>query len=64
MEVHVSQGKGFVSGMVCGIFGIWACIGFNRRNDAEKWIRLVCEKLTVFPYARYTVEFCVEFPFL
>jgi len=24
----------------------------------------VCEKLAVFPYARYTVEFCVEFPFL
>jgi len=26
--------------------------------------RLVCEKLAVFPYARYTVEFYVEFPFL
>ena len=26
--------------------------------------RLVCEKLAVFPYARYTVEFSVEFPFL
>ena len=23
----------------------------------------MCEKLTVFPYARYTVEFCVEFPY-
>jgi len=60
----VSQGEGSVSGMVCGIFGISACIGFNRPNDAEKFIRLVCEKLTVFPFARYTVEFCVAFPFL
>ena len=25
--------------------------------------RLVCEKLAVFPYARYTVEFCAKFPF-
>ena len=43
-------------------FSMWACIGFNRRNDAEKCIRLI--KLTVFPYACYTVEFCVEFSFL
>jgi len=34
-------------------FGIWACLGFNRRNDAEKCTRLVCEKLTIFPYAEY-----------
>jgi len=26
--------------------------------------RLVSENLAVFPYARYTVEFCVKFPFL
>ena len=26
--------------------------------------RLVCEKMAVFPYARYTIEFCVKFPFL
>jgi len=25
--------------------------------------RLVHEKFAVFPYARYTVEFCVKFPF-
>jgi len=43
MEVHMPQGEGAVSGVVSGIFGIWACIGFNRRNDAEKCIRLVCE---------------------
>jgi len=60
----VPQGEGAVSGMDSSIFGIGACIGFNRRDDAEKCIRLVCEKLTVFPYAPYTVEFCVKFPFL
>jgi len=58
------KGKGLFLAWYLAFFGIWACIGFNRRNDAEKCIRLVCEKLTVFPYARYTVEFCVEFPFL
>ena len=26
--------------------------------------QLVCEKLTMFLYAEYTVEFCVKFPFL
>ena len=26
--------------------------------------QLMCEKLTIFPYAKYTVEFCVKFPFL
>jgi len=26
--------------------------------------RLMCEKLTIFPYADYIVEFCVEFTFL
>jgi len=26
--------------------------------------RLVCEKLTVFPYAEYIVEFCVRLAFL
>ena len=26
--------------------------------------QLVCEKLAAFSYARYTVEFCVELPFL
>ena len=47
------QGEEAVSGLVSGNFGIFACIGFNRRDDAEKCIRLVCEKLAVFPYARY-----------
>jgi len=26
--------------------------------------RLVCEKLTIFPYAEYIVEFCVRLAFL
>ena len=48
MKVHVPQGEGSVSGMVCGIFGISAYIGFNRPNDAEKCIRLVCENWQYF----------------
>ena len=60
MEVHVPQGEGAVFSMVSGTFDIcMACIGFNRRNDAEECIRLVCKKLTIFPYAEYIVEFCV-----
>jgi len=53
MGVHLPEGEGAVSGMDSGIFGICACIGFNRRDDVEKCIRLVCEKLAIFPYARY-----------
>jgi len=34
------------------------------RNGVLIDYRLVCEKLTVFPYAWYTVELCVKFPFL
>ena len=34
------------------------------RNGVLIDYQLVCEKLAVFPYTRYTVEFCVEFPFL
>jgi len=26
--------------------------------------RVVCEKLTIFPYAEYIVEFCVNVAFL
>jgi len=58
------KGKGLFLVWFVAFFGISACIGFNRSNNAEKCIRLVCENLTVFPYARYTVEFCVAFPFL
>jgi len=41
--------KGLFLAWFVAFFGIWACIGFNRHNDAEKCVRLVCEKLTVFP---------------
>ena len=61
---YVLQGEGTVSGVVFGIFRQLRMHCFNRRHDAEKCIRLVCEKLAVFPYARYTIEFCVKFPFL
>ena len=43
------KGKGLFLAWFVAFFGIWACIGFNRPNDAEKCIRLVCEKLTNFP---------------
>jgi len=49
--VHVLQGKG----LFWGFFGICVPIGLNEQNDvlfAEKCIRLVCEKLTVFPYGQ------------
>jgi len=45
------KGKGLFLAWFVAFSGIWACIRFNRPNDAEKCIRLVCEKLTVFPYA-------------
>jgi len=50
MAVHVPQGEGAVSGI------FWH--GLNGQNDvlfAEKCIRLVCEKLTIFPYRQDTV---------
>jgi len=65
--IHVLDGSPRVSrGRVCFWHGLWhfSASGFKRRNDAEKCIRLVCENLTVFPFAWYTVKFCVEFPFL
>ena len=51
MEVHVPQGEGLFLAWFVAFFVISACIDFNRPNDAETCIRLVCEKLTVFPYA-------------
>jgi len=50
------KGKGLFLAWFLTFFGIWACIGFNGRNDPEKCIRLVCEKLTVFPYARTPLD--------
>ena len=67
MGVHVPQGEGAVSGVVSGIFGIFvqyfimATYGYT---DILIDDRLVCEKLTIFPYAKYIVEFCVWLAFL
>ena len=61
------QGEGAVSGMVSGIFGIFvqyftmATYGYT---DILIDDRLVCEKLTIFPYAECIVEFCVRLAFL
>jgi len=47
----VPQGEG--KGLFLEFFGICAHICLNGRNDvlfAEKCIRLVCEKLTIFTY--------------
>ena len=63
MEVHVPQGEGAVSGVVSGIFGIFvqyfiqATYGYTDIL-MDDW--LVCEKLTIFPYAEYIGEFCVR----
>jgi len=42
-------------GLFLGFFGICAPIRLNGQNDvlfAEKCIRLMCEKLTTFPYGQ------------
>jgi len=56
--------KGLFLAWFLAFFGICARIRLDGWNDAEKCIRLVCEKLAVFPYARYIVEICVELAFL
>jgi len=60
MEVHVPPGEGAVSGTVSVIFRHI----YGRSDVRNTCIRLVCEELAVFPYARYIVEFCVELAFL
>ena len=51
---RASKGRGcYFLAWFLAFFGICARICLNGRNDvliAEKYIRLVCEKLTVFPY--------------
>ena len=42
-------------GLFLGFFGICAPIGLKGQNDvlfAQKCIRLVCEKLTTYPYGQ------------
>jgi len=56
----VPQGEGAVS----GIFRHLRCIVFNGRNDVLIADQLVCEKLTIFPYAEYILEICGELAFL
>ena len=59
------QREGAVSGVVSGIFQHFRPILYN--GDILIHViddRLVCEKLTIFPYADYIVEFCVELAFL
>jgi len=60
----VPQWEGAVSGMISGNFRHFRPILFNGGNDVLIDDRLVCEKLTIFPYADYIIEFCVELAFL
>jgi len=71
--IHVLDGGPRASrGRVCFWHGYRP--NSNFRVNAIQWTkavlitvmiddRLVCEKLAVFPYARYTVKFSVKFPF-
>jgi len=68
--IHVLNGSPrALRGRVCFWHGLWH---FSASRHALVSIGLMtlrnafdlCEKLTVFPYARYTVEFCIKFPFL
>ena len=60
--VHVPQWKG----LFLEFLGICAPIRLNGQNDvlfAEKCIRLVCEKLTVFPYGQDIIGNVVSLAF-
>jgi len=51
---------------VCVCVCVFVRTHLNGRNDvlfAEKCIRLVCEKLTIFPYGQYIVGICVSLAF-
>jgi len=53
-------------GAVWGFFGICAPIGSNGQNDiffAQKCIRLVREKLIIFPYGQYIAGIYVSLAF-
>jgi len=69
--IHVLDGSPRASrGRGCFWHGFWHCSASAHalisigRHDVVIHHRLMCEKLAVFPYARYIVEFCVGFPFL
>jgi len=48
--VHVAQGEGWIL-RLCASLAQW----FQRPNFQEKCIRLVHEKLRMFPYAQYII---------
>jgi len=58
-----SKGEGLFLAWFLTFIGICTRIRFNGWNDVFIADRLVCEKLTKFPYAEYTVEICVELAF-
>ena len=58
------QGEGAGSGMVSGIFSEFASYCLQWGSDVLIDDRLVCEKLTIFPYAECIVEFCEGLAFL
>jgi len=68
--IHVLDGRPRASrGRSCFWHGFWHFSAFSPYSfQWEKWrekcIPLVCEKLAVFAYARYFIEFCVELAFL
>jgi len=68
--IHVLDGSPRASsGRRCFWHGFWhfsafSLYSFQWGNDILIDDRLVCEKLTIFPYADYIVEFWVEFAFL
>ena len=64
MDVHVPQGEGAVSGLVSSIFWNVRRIVYNGGSDVLIDDRLVCEKLTIFPYAECIVELCERLAFL
>jgi len=57
------KGKGLFLAWFLAFFGIFAAL-FSTGNDVLITDQLLCEKLTIFPYADYIVEFFVKLAFL
>jgi len=68
--IHVLDGSPRASrGRGCFWHGFWhfsefAPYSFQWGSDVLIDDRLVCEKLTIFPYEQYIIEFCVRLAFL
>jgi len=60
---RASRGSWLFPAWFPAFFGI-CVLSFTIGKDVQIDDRLVCEKLTIFPYADYIVEFCVELIFL